>query len=336
MAESFTHGYLRLFEIRLLHHYWLDEGATIFDLIAAQDKKDRRLSGYDLRSFASLTPTPATAAILRGAGGVYKETAAGLIVAVPDGTELPLDTVLDFVIRIRDAAFFNYTALTLRPRKVFEIFHPPEKKTYRYKENVPVLSNLSGASRTTGVGKELFLSREFPALAGGDQAESLVASGGALLQLTSDQPGAATAQIGPTASDLPVFVHQGDAPAIVPPPGLTGAPARGIELTDDLPDDLFALLRLNAVRADDADFSYLDGAGSPKAVHPVYQVRLKNRSTTWRYIRSATGVTASQEPSPLPLTFFGNAGSRQKPSAGFVKPVFTGTRITDLISEIFI
>ena len=33
MAEHTTSAYRRLFEVRLLHHYWLDDGATIFDKI---------------------------------------------------------------------------------------------------------------------------------------------------------------------------------------------------------------------------------------------------------------------------------------------------------------
>lgn len=336
MAETFINGYLRLFEIRLLHHYWLDEGATIFDAIASQEKRERRLSSYDLRSFLSVTPTAATASVLAGLRAVCKETSLGSIVAVPSGTVVPPDTVLDFVLRIRDSGFDNYTALTLRPRNIYEIFHQPEKKLYRYKENVPVLSNLSGAFRTTGGAKALFLSREYPVVAPDDQVESLVAAGGALLQLTGDQPGAGTRQIAADVTTVPVFLNQADAPAIVPPPGLTGAPARGVELTGDLPDDLFALVRLNAVRGDDADFSFVDGSGNPKTPHPVYQVRFRNRSTTWRYLHNTTGILDAQEPVPLPLTFFGNAGTRQKPSAGFVKPEKTAARITDLISEIFI
>ena len=33
-------GYTRLFEVRLLHHFWLDDGATVFDAIADQAVED--------------------------------------------------------------------------------------------------------------------------------------------------------------------------------------------------------------------------------------------------------------------------------------------------------
>lgn len=335
MAEVISNLFLRLFEIRLLHHYWLDDGGTLFDLMPEQEQSLRLLS-YDMRRFIDLAPTPATATRLAGLGCLYKETSLGGIVAVPRVRTIPLDTVLDFALTVKDAAFHNYTALTLCSRKISEIFYKPEKKTYRYKENVPLLTNLTGASRATASGKTLFLSKEIPPLAADDQVESLVVSGSALLQLTSDQPGAATQQLNANVTTVPVFVNQGDVPAIVPPPGLSGAPARGVELSQDLPDNLFALLRLSAVRGDDGDFSFVDNSGNPKAAAPVFQVRFKNRSTVWRYLHNTTGIVISQEPAPLPLTFFGNAGTKQKPSAGLVKPVKVADRVTEIISEVFV
>ncbi|GFO54798.1 hypothetical protein GMSM_18050 [Geomonas sp. Red276] len=333
--ETVTNSYRRLFEVRLMHHYWLDDGATIFDLIADQDRRTGRLLTYDVRRLLAMAPTASTAAAIAGFGGVCKETGLGMVVAVPPGASIPADTTLEFAVTVRDSDFFNYTALTLRPRRIYEIFYQPEKKVYRYKENVPLLSNLTGAFRNLGA-KTLFLSQEFPPLAAGDPVESLVASLPALEQLTSDQPGAAVRQIAPDVSAVPVFLNQADIPAIVPPPGLTGAPPQGVLLGDELPDDLFALVRLTAVRTGDQDFSFVDNAGHPKADHPVFEVRLKNRSTTWKYLNKNTGAVISQSAAPLPLTFFGNAGTGRKPSAGVVKPAFSANRITDLVSEIFI
>ena len=157
-----------------------------------------------------------------------------------------------------------------------------------------------------------------------------------MLQLTSDGPNPATQQLDAQATNVPAYVHQADAPAIVPPQGLSGAPARGVRLSADITDDVFALLSLTAVRADDADFSFVDGAGAPKADHPVYQVRFKNRSTVWKYLNKHTGAVDTTEASPLPLTYFGNAGTKQKPSEGFVKADMTGTKITRLVSEIYV
>lgn len=336
MAESNINQYKRLFEIRLLHHYWLDEGATVFDLLQPKTRREERLQEYDMRSFLAVAPTSATAKEIKGLRGVYKETALGCMVAVPDIAVIPADAVFEFAVTVRDPAFYGYTALTLQPRKISGFYHQPDNKTYRYKENVPVFSNLTGASRGTGVGKSLYLSAEIPALADDDQVESLIISGNALLQLTGDQPGAGTQQLTPQANKLPVYVHQGDAPAVVPPADISGAPSRGIMLTDGIPDNVFALVRLSAVRVDDGDFSLIGSGGHAKATSPVFEIRFKNRSTIWKYINKSTGALMSTEPVPLPLTLHGNAGTKQKPSEGLVKAVKSGDKITQLVSEIFV
>ena len=336
MAERMSSRYKRLFEVRLLHHFWLDEGSTVFDQIADQAKKDARLLAYDVRSFLTSRPTAATQRKLGGLGCPFRETALGLVVAAPDSAVIPPATTFDFIVSVKDPAFLGYTSLTLRPQSLHELVNPADGLAYRYKENVPVLSNLTGVARGTGANRTLFLSREVPAPAASDQVESLVLSGGALLQLTSDNPGATTQQLAAQASDLPLYLHQSDAPAIVPPAGLAGVPARGVLLSADIPDDIFMLISLTATRADDGTYSFVDAAGAAKTDAPVYQVRFRNRSTLWRYLNQRTGVVESSEANPLPLTHFGNAGTRQKPSRGFVKAEKSGSKITRLTSEIYV
>jgi hypothetical protein len=336
MSERMTSGNKRLFEVRLLHHYWLDEGATVFDQIADQARQSTRLLTYDMRPFLAVRPTPKTAVGLRSFRCLFRETALGCVVLAPDGAIIPPDTVFEFIVTARHGSLYDYTSLTLRPQKIHELFNTVDGVTYRYKENVPVLSNLTGTTRGTGLNSSLFLSSEIPTQGADDQIESLVLSGTALLQLTSDSPSATTQQLNAQATDLPAYVHQGDAPDIVAPPGLAGAPARGVRLSADVADDVLALLGLTAVRPSDAAFSFVDGTGAAKGVAPVYQVRFKNRSTVWTYRNKRTGAVDSTEANALPLTYFGNAGTKQKPSEGFVKAEKSGTKITRLVSEIYV
>src|SRR5512141_1344310 len=109
MTERMITAYTRLFEIRLLHHYWLDDGETTFDRIANQAKKNTRLLKYDVRSFLTLVPTPGTAKALRGLGGVYRNTALGCVVAVPGSAVLAADTMFEIVVKVQNPDFFNYT-----------------------------------------------------------------------------------------------------------------------------------------------------------------------------------------------------------------------------------
>ena len=336
MVEAVKNIYKRLFEIRLLHHYWLDEGATVFDLIPDQEKKDKRLLSYDRRAFLVVTPTATTAKALNGLGCIYKNTALGCVVAVSDTVVMSGETEFEFVVTVPDRALFNYTSLKLQPRVIYEVYYQPEDKTYRYKENIPVLANRTGAVRGTGVNKALYLSKEIPVLTDDDKVESLVRENNSLMQLTSDQPGADLQELSAQAADFPVFVNQGDIPVITPPAGLTGVPQKGILLSDDIPDNVFGLIHLAATRSDDDDFSFINSDGQAKMSAPVYQVRLKNRSTIWRYLDKNSGAVVSTESEPLPLTHFGNAGTKQKPSSGLVKAEMNGSKISRLISEIFV
>ena len=339
MSERASTAYRRLFEVRLLHHYWLDDGGQRFDALAA-DVQAERLLGYDVRQLLRVAPTPSTLKQLSGLRCLFMATGQGFVVAAPSEATFDAATTFSFAVSIANGEFLDYTALTFRPKPIQEAADPsdlsPNRVVYRYKADVPVLSNLTGTKRNFGAGNVLFLSRDYPAPAASDAVEAMVLSAGALLQLTSDNPGGATQQLAASAVDLPVYLHQGDVPTIVPPAGVVGAPARGLQLGDDVPDDVFALITLTAVRASDDDFSFVDGTGAPKAPATVYEVRLKNRSTWWTYLDKRTGALAAAEPQPLPLTFFGNAGTRQKPSRGIVKAQMSGARITRLVSEIYI
>jgi hypothetical protein len=339
MVERAISPYKPLFEVRLLHHYWLDEGKLGFDSLS-MDTQTSRLLDYDVRSILSVVPTASTATLLAGLGCIFKLTAPGFIVAVPAGSPIAADTEFSFVVSVADGRVFDYTALTLRPQAIYEAFDPtdnsPDRIVYRYKENVSVLSNLTGATRVSGTVTTLYLSREIPAPGASDAVEALILSAGALEQLTSDNPAATTQKLADDATTFPIFVNQGDSPPVVPPAGVTGAPARGAQLSADVTDDVFALLTLTAVRGDNDAFSFVDGAGAPKVPCPVFHVRFKNRSTLWIYLDKQTGAVSATEPAPLPLTYFGNAGTRQKPSRGVVKAQMGGAKVTQLVSEIYV
>ncbi|MFC3443796.1 hypothetical protein ACFOKF_21840 [Sphingobium rhizovicinum] len=335
MGERSTTPYQRLFTVRLLHHYWLDDGATLFDAMASASQRDVRLLNYDIRPILKVAPTPDTERLIVGSGCVFKPLGLGFVVGVPTGARLPKDMMLNFAVSIIDNRFFDVTALTLRPQRIVEVAGT-DGAIHRFKENVPVLSNLTGTTRGSGTSAKLYLSRAIPAAAADDPVEALVTSGSNLLQLVGDNPGAATLQIGASAS-LPAFLSQVDVPAIVPPAGVTGAPARGVALSAELPDDIYALLSLTAVNSGDTRFSFLTATtGAPRATPPVYDVRFRNRSTRWVYRDQRTGNVVSTEAQPLPLTLFGNAGTKRKAMPGPIKAEKSGAKITRIISEIYI
>ena len=179
-------------------------------------------------------------------------TGLGFLVAVPDDAVVPLDAAFEFFVTVTAPDFANYTALSLRPQPIVDVTDPADTEViHRYKANVPVLSNLTGASQGTGADKRLFLSQPYVNGANaGDGVEALVTSGANLRQLTGDPPAAPFQVLGPK-SGHPVYVHQGDIAPITPPPGSTGAPPGGIELAIDTPRAVAAVIRLAPRRADD-------------------------------------------------------------------------------------
>ena len=337
--ETVRIGYTRLFEVRLLHHYWLDDGATVFDAIA-DEAKTKRLLTYDVRRLVKVEPSAATVAAIKELRGAFRMTGLGFLVAVPDDTVVLLDTTFEFFVTRTGTDYANYTALSLRPQPIVDVTDPADTEViHRYKANVPVLSNQTGASQGTTVDKRLFLSRPYVNGAdAGDGVEALISSGGNLRQLTGDPPSAPFQVLGPRA-DFPVYVHQGDVPPITPPAGSIGAPAQGIELGTDTPPTVAAVIRLAPRRADDNAFSFANANQTVRTPTRVFEVHLRNRWTTWQYRDQGDGSITATEADPLPLTHFGNAGTKQKPSIaaiGVERDSGDPLKIIRLVSDIYV
>lgn len=355
MVEFVRITYTRIFEVRVLHHFWLDEGATTFGQIADDTARMQRLLTYDVRRLLAFTPSPATTALITGLRGVFRTTGLGFLVGVPADTVVPLAARFDFHVTVVAPDYANYTAQplwrdgitpatipSLSPQPVVTVVDPAadpvtgEHPVHRYKANVPVLSNLTGVARGTGPDTVLYLSRDYPAANDDDAVEALVSVGTQVRQRIGDPPDAALNVIG-AKSELPVFLHQGDVPPITPPAGSVGAPAFGIELDADTPVDVGAVIRLAPRRPTGSPFNFTDSSGV--ATPRVFEVHLQNRWTTWQYHDKADGSLTSTEAGPLPLTHFGNAGTKQKPATAAVGAEFdtqSPARITRLVSSIYV
>lgn len=351
MAEKIQNRYRMLFELRLLHHYWLDEGEIQFDSLS-KEQKIKRLELYDSRRLFVIAPTAATANMLKNLNVVYKTTALGCVAAIRhhENISVPDETLFEFVVTVQDHNFFNYTSLTLRDQKIYEFYNQQEERVYRYKKNIAVLSNKTGTARKNIIDlndkKILFLSQEFREDA--ENIEDFFIENDKLKQLSNDNLDNVR-ELGAKIEN-PVYIHQGDIPDIVPPDTFTSdiaeqLPKKGCLLSDDIPDNVFVLIRLQA-KLDDEEFSLVDEERGAKEAAPVFDVRFKNRSTFWRYIGGKKEIGGKQESSkPLPLTYYGNAGIdhfglenvRKKPSKEqFVKIEKDNSKNIKLVSEVFI
>lgn len=334
MAETIRTTYARLFEVRLLHHYWLDDGTTVFDSSSTAPDDLRRLLRYDVRRVFHVQPSHATEDVVAGLRGVVKTTGLGFFVAVPANATVPLDTEFTFYVAAVSGGYDDYTALSLRPRPFVDVPDPvDEHLVHRYAKDVPELSNLDAAATGTGAGKRLYLSVPYRGgVTKSDPVESLANASGTVRQLLNPQSG--LVRLG-EADELPVYVHQGDVRPITAPPKAIGVPARGVELASDAPHGLVAVVRLHPRRGeDDSDFDLTTADGGVRPEPPVFEVHFRNRWTYWCYL-NPDGSTAS-EVGPFPLTEVGNPHTARKPPVDALVVERTGDppTITRLVSEI--
>ena len=141
---GFTLSYKTLFEVRLLHHFFLDRASELFDNMDLSGKT-RSLKGYDVREFISIEPTAACARVLSKYHFIYKNTPLGLIIGTRANLNagkyfpaLELDDTLQFTFKVSfsDIFFSNYTAVPLLQTKdavyFFQNFTTASPKKFPY------------------------------------------------------------------------------------------------------------------------------------------------------------------------------------------------------------
>ena len=119
LLETFATGYETLFQVQILHRYFLNVGATAFDVAAPSDAVRPALAAarraYDVRQFWRLAPNAATLEALRNGRLLFKLLPDGFRVGVPTdaahkpAVPLPEELTLSFLIYPTDHSFPLYT-----------------------------------------------------------------------------------------------------------------------------------------------------------------------------------------------------------------------------------
>jgi hypothetical protein len=116
----FSVKYKALFNVDILHNYFLNKGVEGFDLMSEVDK-NIQLNSFDVNTLFSILPTRKTQRQLRGHNLIFKSLNTGFTVwSKVSGTDdnipfISLDDELSFtfLIQLKDALFYNYTDLKL-------------------------------------------------------------------------------------------------------------------------------------------------------------------------------------------------------------------------------
>jgi hypothetical protein len=122
--------YRTLFEVRLLHHYFLNKGSEVYDTIAKETDKLKLLSKYDISEFLEIEPTETCKKLLKKHRCIFKRIPTGFLVGIScikkdDGSFVPVhkpndDCCFSFLVNYTDSFFINYTSLPLK-RKISDL-----------------------------------------------------------------------------------------------------------------------------------------------------------------------------------------------------------------------
>ena len=124
MSFSLTYGLL--FEVTLLHNYFLNSGEDTYAGMS-DGNKEKMLQKFNSDSFVTITPTVETNTRLRNYKMAFKPTKTGFRIYIKvkedDETDpfisVPALLKLDFKISINDYQFENYTNLEFIPEQMF-------------------------------------------------------------------------------------------------------------------------------------------------------------------------------------------------------------------------
>jgi hypothetical protein len=116
---TFSVRYKPLFEVQVLHNYFLNKGTQLFAAMNQADKQ-KQLALYNLLQFMRVEPARETMTKLNGYGLVFKTDAIGFRVwckvendGVTPVIQIEDNTCFTFLLKIADRRFYNFTSLKM-------------------------------------------------------------------------------------------------------------------------------------------------------------------------------------------------------------------------------
>jgi hypothetical protein len=314
-GDVITIKYPVLFSIMIRHHYFLDKrfiqdvknpdnsikvakGYQLWDNIHA-DEQVKILAKYDVRRFFQIEPTLGTQATLAGIGAIFKVHGMGFVIATRktalDPVVLADTEQLLFILRVTDPGFYQYSSMLNKIEEVrIEKAATLGDRDKLFKK-VYWLSNSSALQFP-------FLSNPASVFNAGNtyQPEDLALRSGTLQQArrlistSAEANDDANWEMLPARNVAPTLVHY-----------LSKEDLVEVEITPDIPVDTFAVIEIKAKNPTVPAFDLYGGGNA--LLSPRFEIRLKNRSTWWRYFDQKTGtpVKVKETATPFALTHLG-------------------------------
>ena len=165
---TFSIKYKPLFEVKILHHFFLDKGDTNF-FSMSEEEQEKQLTDFDLNSTLKIIPSTETNRKLAGYKLAFNPTTHGFIVYTSVSAEsdikpfISLDDTLEltFLLKLVDYTFFNYTNLDIANAGKLFLFankHPEgEDPSFPLIKNSSSTQTVTDAFALSQANKEIIL-----------------------------------------------------------------------------------------------------------------------------------------------------------------------------------
>jgi hypothetical protein len=143
-----------LFSVKVLHHYFLDNRASLFDNFESEKSGLMALAEHDIRQVFEIKPTPSTTKLMAAKGFLFKLHQFGFTIIAQGDPALPIEEGrrleaterLEFSLKIIDPYFLQYSAAfsQLEQVRVVKAGQPGEqdrffKRFYRFDNRAATL-----------------------------------------------------------------------------------------------------------------------------------------------------------------------------------------------------
>lgn len=274
-----------LFQVKVLHHYFLDVGNAMYDNLLPSEKI-RILADYDVRTLLKIMPTPNTKRILDGHNLLFKPHGLGFVVlcnadgagVVASGKKPKIGERLLFSVKIVDPYFLQYSAGFLKSEQVRIEKSTDGRRPDRFFKKVYLLKNdVAGQSSSLAALPAAYQPADEFA------PESIVQHDADLdgnMEFYIAQRAVATNTAPAAAPNLNWLKLEQLAPQNSNIRYVSQADLSEVELGEDIPPDSFALIEITANAGVGTSHLY-DGAEDLNS--PNFELRFKNRLTWWRH-----------------------------------------------------
>jgi len=282
-----------LFECNLLHHYFLNKGATNIVSMSSDDQL-KQLSNYDWRAFFEVLPTKDCLQQLKGHRMQLVYTPTGFLATIKTEAEsktpligLTANTKFSFILRRKTEQFEHFTDISLE--KIFGQIYYFNNLNKPQATRLTLSKGASLGNPSLTYSNENDLIRKIRSLYLHEIRTQVTNTTITLQSVTADMtaPKIFEQEINLDAGGTHVALDLRRIPTglylLVEQNGATTEEEILYLDNGSLPSDAFGVIEIFGSSNSHENYHLLTNTGEIKESPPIYEIRWNNRKTTWRY-----------------------------------------------------